>query len=56
MLRRTRGGLTVWWARHGDTATLAVLGVDPDHLGDREALARLVVATTSRWGVPSTPW
>lgn len=56
MLRRTRGGLTVWWARHGDTATLAVLGVDPDHLGDREALARLVAATTSRWGVPSTPW
>ncbi len=56
MLRRTRGGLTVWWTRHGDTATLAVLGVDPDHLGDREALARLVVGTTSRWGVPSTPW
>ncbi|MCX6407603.1 MAG: hypothetical protein NTV28_11860 [Propionibacteriales bacterium] len=56
MLRRTRGGLTVWWARHGGTATLAVLGVDPDHLGDRDELTRLVVDTTSRWGVGGTPW
>lgn len=56
MLRRTRGGLTVWWSRHGGSATLAVLGVDPDHLGDRDLLTRLVVDTTSRWGVRSTPW
>lgn len=55
-LRRTRGGLTVWWARHGGTATLAVLGVDPDHLGDQTALARLVVETLGRRGLRARTW
>lgn len=55
-LRRTRGGLNVWWTRHGDTVTLALLGVDPDHLGDQDELVRLVDETTSRWGLHATPW
>lgn len=56
MMRRTRGGLNAWWSRHGSTATLAVLGLDPDHLGHRDEIAALVVEVCARWGVHARPW
>ncbi|MET0821872.1 MAG: hypothetical protein ABWY58_12975 [Aeromicrobium sp.] len=56
MMRRTRGGLNAWWSRHGPTVTLAVLGVDPDHFGSRDELARLVQDTCRRWGIDARTW
>jgi hypothetical protein len=29
MMRRTRGGVSTWWSRHGSTATLSVLAWTP---------------------------
>jgi hypothetical protein len=56
MMRRTRGGLNTWWSRHGRTVTLGVLGVDPDHFGRQDELARLVREACRRWGVDATSW
>jgi hypothetical protein len=56
MMRRTRGGLNAWWSRHGDTVTLAVLGVDPDHFGSQDDLAGLVQDACGRWGIDASTW
>ena len=56
MMRRTRGGLNAWWSRHGPTVTLAVLGVDPDHFGSQDELARLVQQACRRWGIDTRRW
>ena len=53
-LRRTRGGISAWWSRHGERATLSVVCLDPELPAER--LTPLVLAACARWGVPATAW
>ncbi len=50
--RRCRPGLLAWLTLHGDTATMAVCGVDPDRFGAPAELHRLVEAELEAWGLP----
>jgi len=53
-MRRTRGGVSAWWSRHGERATLSVVCLDPELPAER--LTPLLLAACARWGVPATPW
>lgn len=55
VMRRTRGGLSSWWSRHGDVATLSVVCLDPD-LADADRLRAAVLAALGRWEVPGRAW
>lgn len=50
--RRCRPGLLAWLTVHGDTATMAVCGVDPDRFGRPGALRDHVEAELVAWGLP----
>ncbi|GAA1894961.1 hypothetical protein [Williamsia serinedens] len=50
--RRCRPGLLAWLTHHGDTATMAVCGVDPDRFGAPEVLRDLVEAQLDAWDLP----
>ncbi|KAA9162029.1 hypothetical protein FPZ12_012355 [Amycolatopsis acidicola] len=56
LLRQRGGGLSIWWSRTGDTATLAVLGLDPGHFPDEPTLRRLTTGALDRWGLRATSW
>ncbi|MQW75111.1 hypothetical protein GHK92_04430 [Nocardioides sp. dk4132] len=53
-MRRTRGGVSAWWSRHGARATLSLVCLDPELPAER--LTPLLVAACERWGVPATAW
>lgn len=50
--RRCRPGLLAWLTVHGDAATMAVCGVDPDRFGAPGALRHHVEAELEAWGLP----
>ncbi|WP_299577112.1 hypothetical protein [uncultured Williamsia sp.] len=50
--RRCRPGLLAWLTVHGDTATMAVCGVDPDRFGTPGALRDHVEAELVAWDLP----
>ncbi|MGZ8179321.1 hypothetical protein ACXVUM_15435 [Williamsia sp. SKLECPSW1] len=52
--RRCRPGLLAWLTVHGDTATMAVCGVDPDRFGGADVLRALVADELDAWDVPHT--
>lgn len=56
MMRGTRGGITTWWSRHGDIATLSVVGLDPTHVPDADVLGAATLAVLARWGISARPW
>lgn len=56
LLRRTRGGVSVWWNTSGETATLCVTGLDPDLFPSRDHLRGLVGDEYDRWGLTPTFW
>ncbi|MCA1004502.1 hypothetical protein LCL87_02115 [Rhodococcus hoagii] len=41
---------------HGDTYTLSLVGVDPQHFGNSERLRDLAVAQLEKWGLAARPW
>ncbi|MTB94589.1 hypothetical protein GGQ22_05800 [Nocardioides sp. zg-579] len=58
-MRRTRGGLSSWWSRHGDRATLSLVCLDPDLVPGPDGPARLrgtVLEAFARWEVPAEAW
>lgn len=56
LLRRTKGGVSVWWNTSGETATLCVTGLDPDAFPTVEHLRRLVAEEYDRWQLTPTFW
>lgn len=56
LLRRTQGGVSVWWNTSGETATLCVTGLDPDLFPSREHLRGLVAAEYDRWQLTPAFW
>lgn len=54
---RTRGSaLNLWCSRTGDTQTLTLLALDPDHFPDSDALRSHALAVLARWAIPASPW
>jgi hypothetical protein len=49
---RCRPGLLAWLTVHGDTATMAICGVDPDRFGAPGALRDLAEAQLVAWDLP----
>ena len=56
LLRRTKGGVSVWWNTSGATATLCVTGLDPDLFPSREHLCTLIADEFDRWQLTPTFW
>jgi len=56
MLRARGGGLSVWLSRTGETVTLAVLGLDPDHFPDDVVLGQHVSKVLGQWGIGVMSW
>ncbi|MGV8875098.1 MAG: hypothetical protein ACOH2Q_21390 [Rhodococcus sp. (in: high G+C Gram-positive bacteria)] len=56
LLRRTGGGVSAWWNKSGEHATLCVTGLDPDRFPGKEHLRGLVEAEYSRWGLTPEFW
>ncbi|MGA9871510.1 MAG: hypothetical protein WBQ44_10265 [Rhodococcus sp. (in: high G+C Gram-positive bacteria)] len=56
LLRRTRGGVSVWWNHSGETSTLCVTGLDPDCFPTAERLRELVAVEYDRWQIEPTFW
>ncbi len=56
LLRRTRGGVSVWWNTSGETATLCVTGLDPDAFPTADRLQQLVADEYHRWRLTPTVW
>ncbi|MDJ0395146.1 hypothetical protein QMK17_17615 [Rhodococcus sp. G-MC3] len=56
LLRRTRGGVSVWWNTSGETSTLCVTGLDPDLFPNAEHLKKLVADEYDRWQLTATFW
>lgn len=56
LLRRTKGGVSVWWNTCGETATLCVTGLDPDLYPGREHLKKLIADEYTRWQLTPTFW
>lgn len=56
LLRRTKGGVSVWWNISGETSTLCVTGLDPDLFPSREHLRGLIEAEYERWQLTPTFW
>lgn len=55
-LREMRGGLDSWWSEHGGVATLVVLGLDDDRLGEPGQLRAAVESVYTRRGLPMRFW
>ncbi|MEP9383236.1 hypothetical protein [Nocardioides sp. KR10-350] len=54
--RRSRAGLSAWWDRAGDTATLCVTGADPDVFPCADVLRSLVERVYARRGLTPSFW
>jgi len=55
-LRTRRGGVTSWWDEHDGTATLVVVGLDPDRFPDAGTLRTWVADAYARWGLLPRFW
>lgn len=56
LLRRTKGGVSVWWNTSGETSTLCVTGLDPDCFASAERLRDLLAVEYERWRLTPTFW
>lgn len=55
-LRQMRGGLDSWWSEHDGVATLVVLGLDVDRLGEPAQVRAAVETVYARHGLPVRFW
>ncbi|WP_423463469.1 hypothetical protein ACO229_01320 [Promicromonospora sp. MS192] len=55
-LRQMRGGLDSWWSEHDGVATLVVLGLDMDRLGEPAQVRAAVETVYARHGLPVRFW
>lgn len=55
-LRQMRGGLDSWWSEHNGVATLAILGLDDEQLGDAGQVRAAVERVYARHGLPMRFW
>ncbi|WP_454858904.1 hypothetical protein [Promicromonospora soli] len=55
-LRQMRGGLDSWWSEHDGVATLVVLGLDVEHLGEPAQVRAAVESVYARHGLPVRFW
>lgn len=55
-LRQMRGGLDSWWSEHDGVATLVVLGLDVDRLGEPGQVRAAVETVYARHGLPVRFW
>lgn len=55
-LRQMRGGLDSWWSEHDGVATLVVLGLDMEHLGELAQVRAAVETVYARHGLPVRFW
>ncbi|WP_072807490.1 hypothetical protein [Rhodococcoides yunnanense] len=56
LLRRTRGGVSVWWNTSGERSTLCVTGLDPDCFPTSEHLRGLIESESRRWELTPNFW
>lgn len=55
-LRQMRGGLDSWWSEHDGVATLVVLGLDDERLGEPGQIRAAVETVYARHGLPVRFW
>ncbi|MEU4362313.1 hypothetical protein [Promicromonospora sp. NPDC023987] len=55
-LRQMRGGLDSWWSEHDGVATLVVLGLDDERLGETGQVRAAVEAVYARYALPTRFW
>ncbi|MFC8798916.1 hypothetical protein ACFT2C_14365 [Promicromonospora sp. NPDC057138] len=55
-LRQMRGGLDSWWSEHDGVATLVVLGLDVDRLGEPGQVRAAIETVYARHGLPVRFW
>ncbi|GAB2472832.1 hypothetical protein GCM10027063_12250 [Promicromonospora xylanilytica] len=55
-LRQMRGGLDCWWSEHDGVATLVVLGLDVERLGEPAQVRAAVETVYARRALPSRFW
>ncbi|MFD2792732.1 hypothetical protein ACFS27_04130 [Promicromonospora vindobonensis] len=55
-LRQMRGGLDSWWSEHDGVATLVVLGLDEERLGEPGQVRAAVEAVYARHALPTRFW
>lgn len=55
-LRQMRGGLDSWWSEHDGVATLAVLGLDDERLGEPGQVRAAVESVFARHRLPVRFW
>lgn len=55
-LRQMRGGLDSWWSEHDGVATLVVLGLDMERLGEPAQVRAAVETVYARRGLPVRYW
>ncbi|MCP2264243.1 hypothetical protein ACFQHV_18015 [Promicromonospora thailandica] len=55
-LRQMRGGLDSWWSEHDGVATLVVLGLDIERLGEPGQVRAAVETVYARHGLPVRFW
>jgi hypothetical protein len=55
-LRQMRGGLDSWWSEHDGVATLAVLGLDDERLGEPAQVRAAIESVFARHGLPVRCW
>ena len=55
-LRQMRGGLDSWWSEHDGVATLVVLGLDDERLGEPGQVRAAVEAVYARHALPTRFW
>jgi hypothetical protein len=55
-LRQMRGGLDSWWSEHDGVATLVVLGLDEERLGEPGQVKAAVESVYARHGLPVRFW
>jgi hypothetical protein len=51
-----RGGLDSWWSEHDGVATLVVLGLDVERLGEPGQVRAAVETVYARHGLPVRFW
>lgn len=55
-LRQMRGGLDSWWSEHDGVATLVVLGLDVERLGEPGQVRAAIESVYARHGLPVRFW
>ncbi|WP_369375055.1 hypothetical protein AB1046_10535 [Promicromonospora sp. Populi] len=55
-LRQMRGGLDAWWSEHNGVATLGVLGLDIELLGEPGQVQAAMESVYARHGLPARFW